>query len=391
MTRERRNKQVSHTPSSSLYLESLLQDPNAAGVSSFGPGSNSAFALGGHQSTYSGSQMNANMLGSFPQQQPFVHQSIMDDNSNLFATLQNQHQLLPQAIQGMMGGNSLQHFANSSSLGGGGMNMGGMFSALNSGNNINFPTMSMAGEANLLNGAQLENTFLSGNSNPSFFLQQQQQQQLQFEQQQQLLLQQQQLQQQIQQNQLQLQQFQRQTMHFPEPQSQMQSPFLSNANSPLSRPLPDLGKLDDTNTLQYRDDESDKAPKRPTRRPANNTSQSSKTKSFPEKLMSAMLENRNEDVVGWLPDGKSFVIVSPEKFMNQVLGKEAKNTTKYSSFVRKLHRLVVTGTKLVARLYTAHSTHWCTLQVGICSSYFWHGDRLFLSSTFSEESPRFGF
>ncbi|GAX24175.1 hypothetical protein FisN_4Lh263 [Fistulifera solaris] len=311
--------------------------------------------------------MNTNMLGSFPQQQPFAHQSIMDDNTNLFATLQNQHQLLPQAIQGMMGGSALHQFANSSSLGlgGGGLNMGGMFSALNTGTNSNFSTMPLAGEANLLNGAQLNTTFLSGNNNPSFFLQQQQQQQqLQFEQQQHLLLQQQQLQQQLQQNQLQLQQFQRQAMNFPEPQPQIQSPFLSNANSPLSRPLPDIGKLSDTNELQCGDDESDKAPNRPSRRPANNTSQASKTKSFPEKLMSAMQENRDEDVVGWLPDGKSFVIVSPEKFMNQVLGKEAKHTTKYSSFVRKLHRSVVVVIEFVACLYTAHSTHWCTMAAG---------------------------
>jgi hypothetical protein len=293
------------------------------------------------------------MLGSFPQQQQYIHQSIMDDNTSLFATLQNQHQLLPQTIQGMMGGSSLQHFANSSSLGGGGINMGGMFTALNSGTNSNFPTMSMVGEPNILNGAQLDNAFLP-NSNPSFFLQQQQQQQLQFEQQQQLLLQQQQLQQQLQHNQMQLQQFQRQSMNFPELQPQMQSPPLSNVNSPLLRPLPDLGKLNDANALQYRDDESDKGPKRPTRRLANNTSQSSKTKSFPEKLMSAMLENRDEDAAGWLPDGKSFVIVSPEKFMSQVLGKESKHTTKYASFIRKLHRLVGTGTKVIA---CSHVTH----------------------------------
>lgn len=62
-----------------------------------------------------------------------------------------------------------------------------------------------------------------------------------------------------------------------------------------------------------------------------------KAKSFPEKLMQAMMENSDEEAVAWLPDGKSFVIVNPDLFCDEVLSKVFKET-KYASFVRKLHR-----------------------------------------------------
>lgn len=62
-----------------------------------------------------------------------------------------------------------------------------------------------------------------------------------------------------------------------------------------------------------------------------------RAKSFPEKLMTAMMENANEQAVAWLPDGKSFVIVSPDIFVNEVLNSVFKQA-KYASFVRKLHR-----------------------------------------------------
>lgn len=71
----------------------------------------------------------------------------------------------------------------------------------------------------------------------------------------------------------------------------------------------------------------------------NNALQDKKkrAKSFPEKLMQAMMENADEEAVAWLPDGKSFVIVNPDLFCNDVLNKIFKES-KYASFVRKLHR-----------------------------------------------------
>mmetsp|Transcript_37729 Transcript_37729/g.43091 ORF Transcript_37729/g.43091 Transcript_37729/m.43091 type:complete len:492 (-) Transcript_37729:264-1739(-) len=62
-----------------------------------------------------------------------------------------------------------------------------------------------------------------------------------------------------------------------------------------------------------------------------------KAKTFPVKLMQALIENSNEDAVAWLPDGKSFVIVNPDLFVDYVLKKTFKEC-KYASFVRKLHR-----------------------------------------------------
>jgi HSF-type DNA-binding len=62
-----------------------------------------------------------------------------------------------------------------------------------------------------------------------------------------------------------------------------------------------------------------------------------RAKSFPEKLMTAMMDNANEQAVAWLPDGKSFVIVSPDLFVSDVLNSVFKQA-KYASFVRKLHR-----------------------------------------------------
>lgn len=62
-----------------------------------------------------------------------------------------------------------------------------------------------------------------------------------------------------------------------------------------------------------------------------------KARTFPEKLMEAMMMYGEEDMVAWLPDGKSFVVVKPDDFVARVLNPVFKEA-KYSSFVRKLHR-----------------------------------------------------
>jgi hypothetical protein len=62
-----------------------------------------------------------------------------------------------------------------------------------------------------------------------------------------------------------------------------------------------------------------------------------KVKSFPVKLMTALIEHPNDDAVAWLPDGKSFVIVNPDLFVETTL-KQTFKECKYASFVRKLHR-----------------------------------------------------
>ena len=82
-----------------------------------------------------------------------------------------------------------------------------------------------------------------------------------------------------------------------------------------------------------------KPPVKKAKKSASDLKGKKRARSFPEKLMQAIMEHANEEAVAWLPDGKSFVIVSPEKFSSEVLSKIFKES-KYSSFVRKLHRYV---------------------------------------------------
>ncbi|KAL3917165.1 MAG: hypothetical protein SGILL_004843 [Bacillariaceae sp.] len=67
------------------------------------------------------------------------------------------------------------------------------------------------------------------------------------------------------------------------------------------------------------------------------TKRARRKNTFPEKLMQAMLDNEDEQILAWLPDGRSFVIVDPDLFCERVL-KETFKEVKYPSFVRKLHR-----------------------------------------------------
>lgn len=98
-----------------------------------------------------------------------------------------------------------------------------------------------------------------------------------------------------------------------------------------------------TNTLSssphYRDSKDDPIPNA---RPRNK-----RVKTFPEKLMEAVDEYCNhiatsadyttEAAVTWLPDGKSFVIINADLFVDKILNKVFKQA-KYASFIRKLHR-----------------------------------------------------
>jgi hypothetical protein len=61
------------------------------------------------------------------------------------------------------------------------------------------------------------------------------------------------------------------------------------------------------------------------------------TKSFPVKLMEAITKHYDERLVAWLPDGKSFVVVDPQRFVENAVQDTFKGG-KYSSFVRKLNR-----------------------------------------------------
>mmetsp|Transcript_3366 Transcript_3366/g.4935 ORF Transcript_3366/g.4935 Transcript_3366/m.4935 type:complete len:345 (-) Transcript_3366:61-1095(-) len=58
---------------------------------------------------------------------------------------------------------------------------------------------------------------------------------------------------------------------------------------------------------------------------------------FPMKLMKILSCKDYEDIVAWLPDGKSFRILNPKEFTATILPLHLKEA-KYSSFKRKMHR-----------------------------------------------------
>ncbi|KAG7353979.1 HSF-type DNA-binding protein [Nitzschia inconspicua] len=64
---------------------------------------------------------------------------------------------------------------------------------------------------------------------------------------------------------------------------------------------------------------------------------------FPQKLMEILADVSLSDIVSWLPHGRSFVIIRPDLFCEQVLPKylppvDSRGSTKYPSFTRKLNR-----------------------------------------------------
>lgn len=68
-----------------------------------------------------------------------------------------------------------------------------------------------------------------------------------------------------------------------------------------------------------------------------------KPKIFPERLMDILNDRSLADTVTWLPHGRSFVIIRPDVFTEQVLPKylppvDSRSSTKYPSFTRKLNR-----------------------------------------------------
>eukprot|EP00545_Synedropsis_sp_CCMP1620_P005084 CAMPEP_0119011190 /NCGR_PEP_ID=MMETSP1176-20130426/5506_1 /TAXON_ID=265551 /ORGANISM="Synedropsis recta cf, Strain CCMP1620" /LENGTH=453 /DNA_ID=CAMNT_0006963971 /DNA_START=119 /DNA_END=1480 /DNA_ORIENTATION=- len=58
---------------------------------------------------------------------------------------------------------------------------------------------------------------------------------------------------------------------------------------------------------------------------------------FPVKLMKVLSQKEFNEIITWLPDGKSFTIVRPKAFVSEILLTHFKQA-KYSSFTRKLHR-----------------------------------------------------
>ena len=74
-----------------------------------------------------------------------------------------------------------------------------------------------------------------------------------------------------------------------------------------------------------------------------NALKAKKREIFPQRLMDILSDRSLSDVISWLPHGRSFVIIRPDIFTEQVLPKylppvDARTSTKYPSFTRKLNR-----------------------------------------------------
>jgi hypothetical protein len=75
----------------------------------------------------------------------------------------------------------------------------------------------------------------------------------------------------------------------------------------------------------------------------NASIKNSKKDIFPRKLLEILSDSALTDIVSWLPHGRSFVIIRPDLFCDQVLPKylppvDSRGSTKYPSFTRKLNR-----------------------------------------------------
>lgn len=116
-------------------------------------------------------------------------------------------------------------------------------------------------------------------------------------------------------------------IQFEEQQQQQQQVRLPKNRKGTKDPTPLSSMLDEEQAAEQRS----RAKAQPKKHP--------RAKTFPDKLMQGMMENPNEDIVAWLPDGRSFVVVDPDRFCTEIVGKVMKEC-KYPSFVRKLHRYV---------------------------------------------------
>ena len=82
---------------------------------------------------------------------------------------------------------------------------------------------------------------------------------------------------------------------------------------------------------------------RVTAAPSPDSGNKPRGETFPHKLMSILNDPTVSDAVSWLPHGKSFVIIRPDVFTERVLPAylppvDARSSTKYPSFTRKLNR-----------------------------------------------------
>lgn len=64
---------------------------------------------------------------------------------------------------------------------------------------------------------------------------------------------------------------------------------------------------------------------------------------FPERLLAILNDPSVRDIVTWIPHGRSFIVLRPDVFAEDIVPKyipplDARASTKYPSFTRKLNR-----------------------------------------------------
>eukprot|EP00529_Nitzschia_sp_RCC80_P028879 CAMPEP_0113453582 /NCGR_PEP_ID=MMETSP0014_2-20120614/7428_1 /TAXON_ID=2857 /ORGANISM="Nitzschia sp." /LENGTH=336 /DNA_ID=CAMNT_0000344973 /DNA_START=108 /DNA_END=1118 /DNA_ORIENTATION=- /assembly_acc=CAM_ASM_000159 len=100
-------------------------------------------------------------------------------------------------------------------------------------------------------------------------------------------------------------------------------------------------------------------------------SSSKKREIFPQRLHEILADSSLSDIITWLPHGRSFVIIRPDLFCEQVLPKylppvDSRGSTKYPSFTRKLNRWGFRQATRGADTGAFHHPFFCRDQPELC-------------------------
>lgn len=93
---------------------------------------------------------------------------------------------------------------------------------------------------------------------------------------------------------------------------------------------------------------------------------------FPQKLMEILADFSLSEIISWLPHGRSFVIIRPDLFCEQVLPRylppaDSRGSTKYPSFTRKLNRWGFRQATRGADTGAFHHPFFCRDQPELCA------------------------
>jgi len=70
---------------------------------------------------------------------------------------------------------------------------------------------------------------------------------------------------------------------------------------------------------------------------SSNSKSNQSDDTFPMKLLQILSRDDISDIITWMPHGRSFIFIDPERFTNEILPNYFRKS-KFSSFIRKLYR-----------------------------------------------------